>query len=347
MVWPFKRTTETFETVSFTDAYVNALLSAAGVETSVDAFTTAQAEFAAGLWQRTLASAQVEPSYLSELITPDVLGCIGRQLIIQGECFGVVDDMMIALASESEVYGGVMRSSWRFRLTLDGPTMSQTRTVPWADVLMFQWSSDPRRPWRGVGPLQRANISAALLARIEQRLSQEAGATSAYLLPVPQTDNVTLEKLPSDIKAAKGGAVLVKATKNWAFEEGRQGAGVAREYQQQRLGAAIPESNITLRSKAGVDVVSACGIPAAMLTADADGTASRAAVARFLDFSVDPLASTLSAEFSRKLGVSVMLSFEHLRRADTVLTMARSVAQLVASGMSIQDAVDTVGLESG
>ena len=52
----------------------------------------------------------------------------------------------------------------------------------------------------------------------------------------------------------------------------------------------------------------------------------------------------MAAELSMKLGVTVTLGFEHLRRADTVLTMARAAAQLTASGVSIKDALDAVGL---
>ena len=57
-----------------------------------------------------------------------------------------------------------------------------------------------------------------------------------------------------------------------------------------------------------------------------------------------PVADAMAAEFSRKLGTPVTLGFEHLWRADTVLTMARAAAQLTASGVSIKDALDAVGL---
>ena len=76
-MWPFSRRAETF--ASYTDSFVNALLDAAGGQV-VDAGTTAQVEFAAGLWQRTVSSAEVQPAHLSTLITPDVLGAIARAL---------------------------------------------------------------------------------------------------------------------------------------------------------------------------------------------------------------------------------------------------------------------------
>ena len=76
-MWPWSRKPETF--AGYTDSFVNALLDAAGGQV-VDASTTAQVEFAAGLWQRTLSSSEVEPSHLGSLITPDVLGSIARAL---------------------------------------------------------------------------------------------------------------------------------------------------------------------------------------------------------------------------------------------------------------------------
>ena len=93
-----------------------------------------------------------------------------------------------------------------------------------------------------------------------------------------------------------------------------------------------------------MDVVAACGVPGALYRSDADGTASRAATGRFLDFSVQPMADAMSAEFSRKLGTPVTLGFDHLRRADTILTMARAAAALAKAGVEISEALDAVGL---
>ena len=52
-MWPWSRKPETF--ASYTDAFVGALLDTASGQV-VDASTTAQVEFAAGLWQRTMSS---------------------------------------------------------------------------------------------------------------------------------------------------------------------------------------------------------------------------------------------------------------------------------------------------
>ena len=310
----------------------------------VDASTTAASEFAAGLWQRTLSSAEVQPAHLGSLITPDVLGSIARGLVLRGQVVGVVEDGGLVLASDAEVTGGPQPSTWRFKVTLDGPTRSQTWTLGYDDVLLFQWSTDPRRPWAGIGPLQRASVSAALLARLEGRMSEETSAVSGHLLSVPDTEAQTVEQLQTDLRALKGRTAFVRTPKNWGSEEGKVSAGVPGEYVQRRIGAVVPEPNIKLRSDAGMDLVSSCGVPAALIRSDADGTASRAATARYLDFSVQPVADAMAAEFSRKLGTPVTLGFEHLWRADTVLTMARAAAQLTASGVSIKDALDAVGL---
>ena len=340
-MWPFKRKPETF--ASYTDSFIGALLEAAGGQV-VDASTTAAVEFAAGLWQRTLSSAEVSPVHLGSIITPDVLGSIARGLVLRGQVVGVVEDGGLVLASDVEATGGPQPSTWRFKVTLDGPTRSQTWTLGYDDVLLFQWSADPRRPWAGIGPLHRASVSAALLARLESRMSEEASAVSGHLLSVPDTSDETIAQLQTDLRALKGRTAFVRTSKNWGTEEGKQSAGVPGEYVQRRIGAAVPEGNIRLRNDAGFDVVATCGVPAAMMRSDADGTASGAATSRFLDFSVQPVADAMVAELSLKLGVPVALGFEHLRRADTILTMARAAAQLTASGVSIKDALDAVGL---
>ena len=340
-MWPFSRRPETF--ASYTDSFVNALLEAAGGQV-VDAGTTAQVEFAAGLWQRTVSSAEVEPSHLGSLLTPDVLGSIARGLVLRGQVVGVIEDGGLVLASGVEVTGGPQPSSWRFKVTLDGPSRSQSMTVGYDDICLFWWSADPHRPWAGVGPLQRASVSAALTANIEKRMSEEASAVSGHLLSVPDSDPATISTLQEDLRNLKGRTAFVRASKNWVTEEGKVSAGVPGEYVQRRIGAMVPDGNIHLREMAGMDLVAACGVPGALYRSDSDGTASRAATSRFLDFSVGPVADGMAAEFTRKLGLPVTLGFEHLKRADTILTLSRAAATLTASGVSIKDALDAVGL---
>ena len=339
-MWPWSRKPETF---SYTDSFIGALLDAAGGQV-VDASTTAPIEFAAGLWQRTVSSAEVEPSHLRSLLTPDVLGSIARGLVLRGQVIAVIEDGSIVLASGVEVTGGPTPSSWRFKVTLDGPTRSQTWTLGYDDVLLFTWSVDPRRPWAGIGPLQRASVSAALLANIERRMQEEASAVSGHLLSVPDSDPATISTLQEDLRNLKGRTAFVRTSKNWSSEEGKVSAGVPGEYVQRRIGAAVPESNITLREAAGMDLVSSCGVPAALFRSDADGTASRAATGRFLDFSVGPVADGMAAEFGRKLGLPVTLGFEHLKRADTILTLSRAAATLAKAGVPVGEALDAVGL---
>ena len=143
----------------------------------VDASTTAACEFAAGLWQRTLSSAEVQPAHLGSLITPDVLGSIARGLVLRGRVVGVIEDGGLVLASDVRSHR-VGRN--RAHLAVQGHAgwsyrRSQTWTLGYDDVLLFHWSTDPRRSWDGIGPLlQRANVSAALLARLEGRMSEEA-----------------------------------------------------------------------------------------------------------------------------------------------------------------------------
>ncbi len=340
-MWPWNRKPETF--ASYTDSFIGALLDAAGGQV-VDASTTAPIEFAAGLWQRTLSSAEVQPAHLGGLITPDVLGSIARALVLRGQVVGVIDDGGLVLASGVEVTGGPQPSTWHFKITLDGPTRSQTWALGYDDVLLFQWSADPRRPWAGIGPLARASVSAALLARLEGRMSEEASAVSGHLLSVPDSDPSTISTLQEDLRNLKGRTAFVRTSKNWGSEEGKVSAGVPVEYVQRRIGAMVPDGNIHLREAAGMDLVAACGVPGALFRSDADGTASRAATGRFLDFSVGPVADGMAAEFTRKLGLPVTLGFEHLKRADTVLTLSRAAATLAKAGVSVGEALDAVGL---
>ena len=76
-------------------------------------------------------------------------------------------------------------ATWSYECTLNGPDTSITRSVPEEGVVHVKYSTDPGRPWRGVGPLARSNLDAALLAALTTRMAEEAGASSALVIPSP------------------------------------------------------------------------------------------------------------------------------------------------------------------
>ena len=270
---------------TFTEAALE-LLSQGADGPKASAGSIAALEIALGLWGRAFASASVEPSSMAGALTPSVLEMIGRELIRVGEAVFLIEvsdgRMMLQTAKTWDLEGGPDPASWTYAITLAGPSTT-TKNVSERRIVHPRYAVDPDRPWRGVGPLERAKTTATLAANVEARLSEELGQSAGEVLPVP--DGKTKSALQKDLRAIKGKLALVESTAS-GWGEGSQGA-PRRDLVQNRIGANPPEVLATLRSDAALSVLAACGVPVTMLER-ADGTALREAWRQFLHSSVVP-----------------------------------------------------------
>ena len=92
----------------------------------------------------------------------------------------------------------------------------------------------------GSAPWGWARESAALKANLEKRLSEEAGAPVAHIIPIPQDggagdEDDPLASLKTDIAGAKGRTILTETTAA-AWGEGMAQA-PRSDWKPQRLGA--------------------------------------------------------------------------------------------------------------
>ena len=126
---------------------------------------------------------------------------------------------------------------------------------------------------------------------------------------------------------------------------GELGAG-NKDWQPQRIGADPPIGAVDLTDQTSLRVLSACGIPSA-LVAIAPGTAAREAFRRFLHVTVAPLLNIVAAECREKLNVDD-LTFDttDLHAAD-VAGRARAFQSLVGGGMGLDQAAGLSGLLIG
>ena len=100
----------------------------------------------------------------------------------------------------------------------------------------------------------------------------------------------------------------------------------------------------TIRKDAFDAVLAATGTPPSLFT-DADGTSQREAVRRWHLNTVLPLAHLLEHELTAKLETPVKLKFDAY--ALDMVSRATVVNKLVASGVPMQTALDSVGLADG
>ena len=198
---------------------------------ALTAWVTAQRAATAVAWRRAFASGMVTPA--TPGMTPAVLACIGRELILRGEI--VFDIRMggagLALvpAANWDVEGhGPDPASWRCRVYLNGPSGTTVAMRPAAGVVHAVYSVDPARPWESVSPVRRARLSAALASSLETRLGEKAGASTGRVLPFPDTGADAgdgagpLATLRADLAALKGKTALVPSMAT-GWGEGRGG----------------------------------------------------------------------------------------------------------------------------
>ena len=108
--------------------------------------------------------------------------------------------------------------------------------------------------------------------------------------------------LKKDISSARGGLAVIETVFGG---HGDRQAAPAKDLQQVRFGYDAPDGMRALRSDVNETVVSALGVPPALLSVDANSQAQKESFKRFILSSVTGLARKVSAELSLKLDSEV------------------------------------------
>ncbi len=336
MKWPFKRREE--RTAGYTSLIVAGLEATAAADAG-NVLRTGALEIAAGLWGRTLAAANIEGA--PEVLTARVRHTIGRDLIRHGESVHLI--AVEPRLHLEPVAAFDVRKGWRYELHLPEPEgVIVRRNVSRHEVLHLRWSVDPLQPWLGVSPLGVASLLGKLSVGAEGKITEDLATPTAALVPIP-TDGAGLEALRTDIGEAKGKAVLLEST-SAGWGEGTQ-SGTRNDWKAERLGPTIPEGLRSLYSDVSGAVFAACGIPASLAGADADGTQLREDYRRWIMATVQPVADMIAEDASMALDTEVSFNFGALWAHD-IVGRSSAAAKLVTAGMSAADAARLTGLDS-
>ena len=328
---------------SATDAKISELLAQASGK-AVDATALAVVESCAGLWERCLASATVEPfSNRTAGLTPALLALVGRALAVKGNlvCRITVEGVAVRLwpAADFDIQGETDPATWTYRLNLPGPSATHTVVAPADGVLHFRCGALPSAPWRGVAPLARATSTATLAAAVESSLSAE--------LKIPPGRVGLVHGKASDLLAwMRTGGFFAGGN---VADRGLQQEPAAR-HKPQTYGPAPEEVVAALRGDTGRDIANAFGVSPALFAERGDGAGQREAWRRFWLGTVQPLAVQIQAEVREKLAPGVGITLEGMRAGDedgrsrAVARRAAAFKTLVDTGMDRDEARRVAGL---
>ena len=326
---------------SFTDQVVGRIMAAAGGASSGTALGVV--ETAARWWGSGLASATVNPDNLAlQAVSPTVLSSIGRSLCRDGESLHVIDvrsgRVTLTPVGSWTVHGDSDPASWRYQVTLNGPSTSRTIIRTGASVLHVRYAPDPNRPWAGRSPMMMAADTARAAGRLENATSEELNFTQSQLI-VPRksagdygiADTLNPETIQKIVSA------FAEHTHTGAFV-------IPADVSPQRLGPEPPDSFPLLRDRLESSLLALHGLPPALLASRGTGTAMRESYRQLLHGLLKPLGLLVSEELQAKLHPDASLSFDALRAGD-IQGSARAFGSLTKAGLSTEQAASIVGFE--
>ena len=359
MIWPFETRARRYprnaeqdppqeggQRADYTDSATAALVAqSSGV--AVEPGALALAEACAGLWERALSSATVEPmnNRLAGL-SPAFLAVAGRSLAVKGNlCARIVVEgsrVLLIPASVFDLMGGADPDSWTYRLDMVGPTATETIMLPAAGVVHFRCGASASAPWRGVAPLNRATATAGLATAVEKSITTEAR------LPIGRLGVVYgSKKADGFLDFLKCGGYLVAG--------GNADRGLQQEpstrHRPQTYGPEPNQVMQAVRTDTGRDICAAFGVPPGLFAERGDGAGQREAWRRFWLGTVQPLARMIESELRAKLDPAAAVILDALRASDedgrsrAVARRAQAYKVLRDAGIDATEARRIAGIE--
>ena len=316
MRWPWKPRAERR---SYTSIITQALESAT-VQTSAARGASAALEVAAGLLARELMGATVEAApWAKRAVTRDVLAYMGRTCVREGEAVAAITThgegrVSLIPVSDHEWHSReIDEEQWTLRGTMSAPDSTVTRTFSRDSVVYLRWSLDALERHRGRGPVSLAGGAATLAQRAEQRLSDEANAPTAHLLPMPEG----IGGGDGDDDPARGHEVRDIQRQGRGGSLGKRHGGVRGciEPSGRRLDGAEGRGNpdrglVDAAQEAYHRMLSVCGVPPALVNPGSAGTALREAIRHFRMLTVEPFCRCLQDELQTRLATPVALRLD-------------------------------------
>ena len=329
---------------SYTDAVFSAFDSIAGVNSLIRG-AVAAVEIVSGRVERLFSRARVDGGPLARrVLTPDVLGDIGRGLVERGESLHLLDmgrDGSVALVPAEwswDIAGEANPATWVIGASVPSPSGTQYVRRPIGSWLFCMGSRTPWRPYRGVAALYRARLTWELAGAAEDALLREMRMPAKGVYPLPRGTG-------GDAVAAGLRVKFAERIEPLIFPDSTQQRSTEKpqtDWKVQRIQPAPTEALVTLARDVQNRVIAAIGGHPAIAGVSGSGGADREARKQLMELLVRPLAARVEWTASQLLEEPVKLKWSP---QDDVLLVRWKAAQIAeAMGMPMDKAIDLMDL---
>ena len=298
--------------------------------------TLAVVQAAAGIYSRCFIAAEIEPADNADLFSD--LDLVIRSLVLKGESLCIESGGLLIPASSWTVTGaGFAPGSWLYDVNISTPAGTKQVKQVGADLLHFRTGCKAGTRWQGQSPIQLAKSTVDTAYTIEKAAADTGRLPIANIIGWDtHTRNegvISRDKLAKLKHAFRNKQKTVLRT----LSASANNPGAKVDALRVDPAAGLNE----LRRDANSDLADTLGIRG--LVGDAEGTAQRESFRQFLFASIEPMARMIEKEVKAKTDLDFRFKFDALHAAD-LTGRGRALKQLVDSGMSLDDALETVGL---
>lgn len=288
------------------------------------------------LWANGLSMAETD----SELLTPEVLASMGRQLATEGNSVWHITPMGLVPVSEYDLTTSEGKPKG-YRLTIPDIRGSYQVTALAGEVLHLRIGADARSPWQGVAPLRRAQISAGLLNATEVALAEtfRDAPIGSKVLGMPEASAGANTKLAQSFKG-KHGRVLVRDSST--VYAGSQGA--PDDWRPADLTPNLRDSMAVESLKTARDaVLHVYGVLPALMNDQAAGPVVREAQRHLATWTLAPIAKLIAHELQAKTGERTVVdvftglsAFDIGGAARAMATIVSALSEAKAAGLDVE-----------
>ncbi len=334
MIWPFRKKPDLEQRSGFpsvTAQYIDGRRK--NLQSDGSAALTATVGTAVGMWSRAFSMLTPNPA---DLLTPDVLGAIGLDLCLRGESVWHIRVERSAAKLVPVAYWDELGSG-RYRLHIARINTTESVRALEPEVLKLNINPDPSQPWKGRSPFAMMGLSPTLMAEIEAAISGAMPMVGKGLLPM--SANIPEEQQGKVLSGLRTGSLATVLSKQ---DFGHQTGGDRSELRRVELTPDLQKMDLNPTTDSlHHRILSAAGIPPALVTGSGNAGAMREAYRLFALQTVEPLGRQIMPELQNKLNVA-SLSLDAMMSADTA-GRARSVGTLVKAGVDLERAMKLVG----